>query len=437
MKKFIAVLVVMTICVMDLFAQKNPVFNNGFQYELEAGVLGGSMGFSYKFAKRFSLGAGFWVGAYLDMDKINDYLGKDLTQKTTTKYNYWYADLFPEDKYPRLTESTNQHGLPNKCKTDKIFLTGQFRPFNRVFSLILGVNVGYEKIQLEDYWYPYYGDQQQVFFAAPFTGFSFRMKNFYINLKGGLNMAGSITPEGDIIQKDYIQTDRKDVPGRYSALEIYTTAGDKEITTELPEIDISSLYAVLNFTWTLNIGHGSREKQRIAEYRSEHPKIAKVKKQHNGNFWNIFGNVMEGLSAGMEAVSEGLNEYNNTQTNYNSSGNYGSEYDNNSYAGSSSGSSSSAQRNREIDRELKEKNKEIDKTINNIQWQKILFDKYMNRLSRLNDMKVWPEKYDNEERKRLQKEMREIRQEAERRGVKPLITKDRIEDWEGWWKVDD
>lgn len=308
------ILAILVGLMADGLAQNPHVFKNGFQYELEAGTFGGSMALSYKFANRFSFGAGYWYGVYYwDSENINELVGDSYMQKVITNYHYY--DDATKDK---VETSTIQQGRPNSRLTNKMFLSGQIRPMNRAFSFLLGANVGYETIQLDDYWYPYYGDKQQAFFVTPFTGFSFRMRNFYINLKGGVNMVDKIKPE--------TSTGTGDSKLNYSTSNLKATT-----TIEYPEIDISSLYAVMNFTWTLKLGRGYKEKQRIAEYKASHPK---VKKQRDGHGWETFGKVIEGLSVGLDAATEYV-------CTYNQSG-YSSGYSGSSAAGYSKGSGTPA-----------------------------------------------------------------------------------------------
>ncbi|MBQ4406756.1 MAG: SEL1-like repeat protein [Bacteroidales bacterium] len=167
--------------------------------------------------------------------------------------------------------------------------------------------------------------------------------------------------------------------------------------------------------------------------RLNQPQTAQVQQQQNrgGGFWN-------GLLGLMEATSQVLtayDQYKNPQAYYNTSGDYGD----NSYAGSSSGTSSGSsydegiarEKNRQSDLEAKAKAREIERDKNNVTfWRDQLLQKYRRCVSELESMKRHKER-NRSKRERLQDEMREIRQEARSRGVKPPIQKNSIEDWDG------
>ena len=208
------------------------VIDNGLQYEIEAGGLIGAAGLiSYKFAKRFSVGVGYWKG-FLRSDDWD--------------FSSYYGD-----------EGTLR-------KTNKFYFNAQIRPRNKGFSPVLGANLGWQTVHMtpiegfyryadsEDYEDSdsyYYGDRHTQMVLTPYAGLSWRLgKNCYLSWRVGYNMAmGKVKLE------------------------------DKEKAPEkCPEkIGVSSPYTDLNFTHTLPIGAGLHEKA-IEKTRSV---IDKVKKK--------------------------------------------------------------------------------------------------------------------------------------------------------------
>ena len=322
MKQIVMIFVMVMGCVMGVMAQRNPIYNNGVQFEFEVGGLGGSLALSYKYAQRFSFGTGFWYGVYPSSRKQD--------QIITTERTYYRPDLFTEDKYPRIITTTDFQRAPISRPISKFFLNGQFRPSNKVFSFVFGANAGMEIIKLKDYWEPHYGDSQTVPFITPYTGFSVRMRNANLALKVGWEMAGTIKSEGYIEKRESIFYNYFENTNIYLG---YGSSGSEITKTALPDVNLSTIYIALNFTYTLDFGHSSDEKIRIAEYRAEHPKRDNVKKERSGRFWDIFGGVMGGVASGLEAVSETLGSNASVSD---VSGETGS------YSGSSSSTSSSS-----------------------------------------------------------------------------------------------
>ena len=145
---------------------------------------------------------------------------------------------------------------------------------------------------------------------TPYVGLSIRMaKNFLLGIKVGVDNLGSkITPNGTMVEEKnifytYIPGTNIYVAERYLGKEI--------TTTEFPEVDLSDVYLGLNFTHTMNFGHGYTERRRIAEYRASHPK---VKKEHDGHVLDAIAGVLEVTSNALEETSKSLNQMNNTSS---------------------------------------------------------------------------------------------------------------------------
>lgn len=190
--------------------EPKPVINNGLQYELEGGwTVGGSVAVSYKFAKRYSIGFGYWLGYF------------------------WSKDL-----------SIVNH-IENTTGMYKIFCSAQIRPWNKGFSPVVGGYLGWQTINLSDYQEGYnrpslYGYSQTQMFLLPYVGLSFRCgSNCYITWKVGYNMAA-----GNIKMTD----EYKEYNSQYSFW------GYPE------KINASYPYTALNFTHTLPIGAGLHTK---------------------------------------------------------------------------------------------------------------------------------------------------------------------------------
>ena len=190
------------------------VIDNGLQYEIEAGGLIGAAGLiSYKFAKRFSVGVGYWKG------------------------------FLRSDDWDFYDEGTLR-------KTGKFYFNAQIRPWDKGFSPVVGANLGWQTVHMApisgifgeetsdyygDYYSDYYGDKHTHLFLTPYAGLSWRLgKNCYLSWRVGYNMTmGKVKLE------------------------------DKEKAPEkCPEkIGVSSPYTALNFTHTLPIGAGLHERR--------------------------------------------------------------------------------------------------------------------------------------------------------------------------------
>lgn len=200
------------------------VIDNGLQYEIEAGGLIGAAGLiSYKFAKRFSVGVGYWKG-FLRSDDW-DFQG-------------------------------NGHDEGTLRKMGKFYFNAQIRPWDKGFSPIVGANLGWQTIDMtptndtyQPYSVEYYGEKHTQMVLTPYAGLSWRLgKNCYLSWRVGYNMA-----MGKVKLKD-----------------------NDYVPSNLPEkIGVSSPYTALNFTHTLPIGAGLHEKA-IEKTRSV---IDKVKKK--------------------------------------------------------------------------------------------------------------------------------------------------------------
>ncbi len=322
MKKILIVLVMMVFGCAGVLGQKyyNPTFNNGFQWELEGGPCS-SLSVSYKFAKRFSIGAGYQYGIC-----VNGFLNKT-KRSVTIQRNY--SSTYGKDKSPSTIHRSDDwiDGMngPTDSKFQKYFVNLQIRPVNRVFSPILGINVGQMTIHLDDYWYPYYGDEQSMLTLTPYAGLSIRLgRNCFLGLKFGVDNLGSkIAPTGDQ------QVDKRTIydhgtPNYY----VETTI------TDFPDVDISNIYLALNFTHTMNFGHGYTEKRRIAEYRASHPKM---KKERDGHVLDAIANALEVTSNALEETANTLNQMQGNNNVAVPNGNYSGIYNQNYSSGSYSG----------------------------------------------------------------------------------------------------
>ena len=318
MKKIVVFFVMMVFGCAGVLGQKyyNPTFNNGFQWELEGGPCS-SLSVSYKFAKRFSIGAGYQYGIC-----VNGFLNKT-KRSVTIQRNY--SSTYNKDKSPSTIHRSDDwlDGMngPTDSKFQKYFVNFQIRPVNRVFSPILGINVGQMTIHLDDYWYPYYGDEQSMLTLTPYAGMSIRLgRNSFLGLKFGVDNLGSkIAPTGDQ------QVDKRTIydhgtPNYY----VETTI------TDFPDVDISNIYLALNFTHTMNFGHGYTEKRRIAEYRASHPK---VKKERDGHVLDAIANVLEVTNNALGETTKTLNQMQGNNNVAVPNGNYSQNYNSGNYSG--------------------------------------------------------------------------------------------------------
>lgn len=323
MKKILMIFVMMVFGCASVLGQKyyNPTFNNGFQWELEGGPCS-SLSVSYKFAKRFSIGAGYQYGIC-----VNGFLNKT-KRSVTIQRNY--STTNNNDKSPSTIHRSDDwiDGMngPTDSKFQKYFVNFQIRPVNRAFSPILGINVGQMTIHLDDYWYPYYGDEQRMLTLTPYAGMSIRLgRNSFLGLKFGVDNFGSkIAPTGDQqVEKRTIYD--HGTPNYY----VETTI------TDFPDVDISNIYLAINFTHTMNFGHGYTEKRRIAEYRASHPK---VKKERDGHVLDAIANVLEVTNNALGETAKTLNQMQGNNNVAAPSGNYSGNYNQNYNSGNYSGS---------------------------------------------------------------------------------------------------
>ena len=245
------------------------IIDNGLQYEVEVGAVGGSLGLSYKFAKRFSIGMGYWFGMQFTGKREDLSISQD---------NSYYKQYISETRQDGTVHSTESMARLSNCVVKKFYFNAQIRPWDKWFSPIIGGNLGWQTVATDEFYYPIYGDKQTQLYITPYGGISLRCgKNCYVSLKVGYNMVmGKVKPkDGDETTDNGKLNAYVDVQGKYTTSQLWKEVGSYVRTTKYPKVGVSTPYASLNFTHTLNIGQGLHEKA-IEKTRSI---IDKVKKK--------------------------------------------------------------------------------------------------------------------------------------------------------------
>lgn len=263
----------LTPLVKQKVKKEKYTIDNGLQYEIEVGTVGGSLGISYKFAKRFSIGAAYWYGM--------QFTGKRESMSVTRENDYydWY-----EKGQDATTTSTESMAKLDKCVVKKFYFNAQIRPWDKAFSPILGGNLGWQTIATDEFYEPIYGNKQTQLYVTPYGGISYRLgKNCYLSLRVGYNMVlGKVKPkEGDKIETSGIiqglveKQQWSNYMGKMVTVTERENVGNYKEIAKYPKVGVSTPYAALNFTHTLPIGAGLHEKA-IEKTRSV---IDKVKKK--------------------------------------------------------------------------------------------------------------------------------------------------------------